>query len=293
MFPDYPFDSNWLDRHGQRLHYLDEGPRDGDVVVMLHGNPTWSFYYRRLILAWRDRCRCIVPDHLGMGRSDKPQDYAYTVASHVDNLDALLTSLDVGNRVTFICHDWGGMIGMSWATRHVERIARIGLMNTAAFRMPPRWQWPWQLHLARAPFFGALAVRGFNAFCYGAAKTCMTRRAMSPDELRGYLAPYDSWPNRVAVHAFVRDIPVEPGDTSYDVVHETEQRLGHLAHVPTQIVWGTNDFVFDEHFLERWQKFMPHAEVQTLDAGHYVLEDAYDDVIACFTRFLDDHPLRP
>src|SRR5512137_1165151 len=128
MRPDitkyYPFAGHYLDLDGLRLHYLDEG--SGEPVVMLHGNPTWSFYYRNLVLALRDKYRCIVPDHIGCGMSDKPGDdrYDYTLQSRVDDLEALLDSLGVTNGITLVVHDWGGMIGMAYATRHPERIKR-------------------------------------------------------------------------------------------------------------------------------------------------------------------------
>ena len=132
----YPFQSRFFEHLGLRLHYLDEGA--GDPVVMLHGNPTWSFYYRRLVEALRTSHRVIAPDHIGCGLSDKPDDghYDYTLARRVEDLDALLEWLGVEKNVTLVLHDWGGMIGMTWACRHPERIARIVVLNTAAFPMP-------------------------------------------------------------------------------------------------------------------------------------------------------------
>ena len=125
-----------LDRSGLNLHYLDEG--QGEPVVMVHGNPTWSFYYRRLVERLSPAYRTVVPDHIGCGYSDKPDDarYAYTLASRVDDLEALLDDLGIDRNVTLVMHDWGGMIGMTYAARHPERIARLVVMNTAAFHMP-------------------------------------------------------------------------------------------------------------------------------------------------------------
>ena len=137
QFPGYNFAGNYLNIGGNRLHYLDEGPRRGEPVVMLHGNPTWSFFFRTLVTELRDRYRVIVPDHIGMGLSDKPDDtrYDYTLASRVADLTTLLDHLEVTRDLTLVVHDWGGMIGLVYATRHPERIRRLAILNTAAFHL--------------------------------------------------------------------------------------------------------------------------------------------------------------
>ena len=139
---NYPFTGRYLDLDGLRYHYLDEG--EGPLVVMVHGNPSWSFYYRNLVLALRDRFRCIVPDHIGCGFSDKPGDerYDYTLAQRVADLERLLEHVGGSEKVTLVLHDWGGMIGMAWAARHPERIARLVILNTAAFHLPAEKKFP-------------------------------------------------------------------------------------------------------------------------------------------------------
>src|SRR5690606_5870175 len=151
----YPFRGRYFDVGGARMHYLDEGT--GEPVVMLHGNPTWSFYYRELVRALSPRYRCIVPDHVGMGPSDKPgaDRYEYTLERRVDDLGALLEPLGVERDVTLVLHDWGGMIGMAWAARRPERVARLVILNTAAFPLPDDKPFPWPLWLTRTPV-GAL-----------------------------------------------------------------------------------------------------------------------------------------
>src|SRR3954451_972344 len=170
-----------FDRGGLRLHYLDEG--DGEPVVMVHGNPTWSFYYRHLVEALSPSHRVIVPDHIGCGLSDKPDDsrYAYTLASRVDDLDALLDSLDVKRDITLVVHDWGGMIGFAYAVRHPGRIARLVVMNTAAFHMPAAKSLPRALWLCRDTPVGTWMVRGLNAFARGTAWIGCTRQRMPRD----------------------------------------------------------------------------------------------------------------
>ena len=288
----YPFTSHFLDRAGLRYHYLDEG--HGDPVVMLHGNPTWSFYYRNLVLALRDSFRTIVPDHIGCGLSDKPavDRYTYTLAERVADLEALLDHLHLRSNLTLVLHDWGGMIGTAWATEHPERVRRLVVLNTSGFHMPKTKSLPWQIWVCRNTPLGPFLVRGLNFFCRGAARACCTRRPLSDEVRQAYLAPYDSWANRVAVLRFVQDIPLQEGDSSYARVSEVEKNLGRLRGVPMLICWGEKDFVFDRHFLEEWRRRFPDAEVHRFaDAGHYVLEDAGEEIIPLVQRFLKAHPL--
>ena len=290
-FPGYDFTSHFAEIDGLRLHYLDEG--HGDCVVMLHGNPNWSFYYRNLVHALRDRYRCLVPDHIGCGLSDKPADdrYEYSLARRVADLETWLEQCRATSNLTLVVHDWGGMIGMAYATKYPERIRRLVILNTGAFHLPKTKPVPWQLKLARSPL-GALLVRGFNAFSRGAVRSCVTRHPMPTDVANAYCAPYDSWAHRIAVHRFVQDIPLKSGDRGFDLISEVGNRLELLAQVPMFIGWGERDFVFDEHFLKEWLARFPKAELHRYpDCGHYILEDAQEELVPLIGRFLDSHPL--
>ncbi|MDO8806387.1 MAG: alpha/beta fold hydrolase [Elusimicrobiota bacterium] len=270
------------------MHYLDEGK--GKPVVMLHGNPSWSFYYRNLALALRGGSRVIAPDHIGCGLSDKPGDgsYDYTLKSRVDDLEFLLDSLDIKSNITLVVHDWGGMIGMAYAVRHPERIEKLVILNTGAFLLPGGKTFPPALRLCRTQL-GALLIRGLNAFARGAAWVGCKRRRMSRELRRAYAAPYNSWANRIATLRFVEDIPLAPGDKAYPVVAETQQKLGALAALPMLICWGMKDFVFDRHFLEEWKRRFPGAEIHTFpDCGHYILEDAQEEVIPLVKLFIEN-----
>jgi haloalkane dehalogenase len=293
-FPDYPFTPQRFEvRPGIAMSYLDEGPSNGEVVVMLHGNPSWSYYWRHLVLGLRDRCRCIVPDHIGMGLSDKPRDdrYAYTLQSRIDDLDALLTHLDVGDKITLAVHDWGGMIGFGWALKHAARVKRLVILNSAAFPLPPAKKMPWQLTLGRDSMLGAGLIRGFNAFAAGAARQGVAT-PMPPDVRRAYLAPYDSWANRIATLRFVQDIPLASGDRAWPLVEEAGRRLHEFADRPSFIGWGLQDFVFDRHFLDRFTRALPAAQVHAFeDAGHYVLDDKCEALVSAIRAFLVAHPL--
>jgi haloalkane dehalogenase len=293
----YPWTGNYFDvGGGVRMHYLDEGPKDAEVLVMLHGNPTWSFYWRHLVADLSKHYRVIVPDHVGCGLSDKPGDdrYDYVLQRRVEDVEKLLASLSVTGNVTLVLHDWGGMIGMAYATRNPERVKRLVVLNTAGFGLPEGRKLPWQIALVRfLPFF-SVPVRGFNAFSVGATMTCSTVKGrMTKAVKRGYLAPYDSWKNRIAVHRFVQDIPLKEGDRSWPLVKQVSDNLERLwANTPLLVLWGEQDFVFDEHFLGEWKRRLPHGEVHTFpEAGHYVVEDAHEKIVPLMRTFLDRHPL--
>ena len=282
----YPFDGKYIELGDLSYHYLDEGA--GDPVVMLHGNPTWSFYYRNLVLALRDSWRCIVPDHIGCGYSDKPGDdkYEYTLERRVDDLEALLDHLGITENITLVLHDWGGMIGMAYATRHPERIRRFVIMNTSAFSLPKNKPFPWPLWLVRNTAFGAFLVRRFNAFSAIASAVCV-KQPLDPAISAMYRMPYDSWDNRIATLRFVQDIPLRPGDKSYPIVREVEEHVQQFANHPMLICWGMKDFVFSHHFLDLWTAHFPRARVHRFDrCGHYVLEDAKIEIISLVRDFL-------
>ena len=288
----YPFQGRYLDRAGVRLHYLDEGA--GPPVVMVHGNPSWSFYYRNLVVALRGSHRCIVPDHIGCGLSDKPSErqYDYSLQSRVADLEALLDALNI-RECSLVMHDWGGMIGMAWAVRHPERVRRLVVLNTAAFHLPADRKLPFALWLGRNTWLGTFLIRGLNMFCRRAASIGVQRRPMARDVRAEYLRPYDSWQHRVAVSKFVQTIPLRPSDPGYDIVTEVEDGLARLQSAPMLIAWGLRDFVFDRHFLAAWEQRFPKAHVLRYeDAGHYILEDAAEELVPRISAFLADEATR-
>lgn len=272
---------------GAAMSYIDAGPRSDEAVLMLHGNPTWSYYYRHLVRALAPNLRCIVPDHVGMGLSAKPAGYDYTLAARIADVAALVTKLGL-TRVHLVVHDWGGAIGFGFAADHVPLVGRIVILNTAAFASP---HIPARIALCRLPGLGALIVRGLNGFAWPATWMAMYRRALTPEEKRAYLAPYASWAHRVAVHAFVRDIPLETTHRSWRTLAAVEQGLGQFRDHAALVVWGGRDFCFDDRFLARWRELLPRASVRRIaDAGHYVLEDARDEAVPLVSAFLRSRP---
>jgi len=286
----YPFAGTVRTVNGFRMHVLDEG--SGDTVIMLHGNPTWSFFFRDLVLGLRGAHRVIVPDHIGCGLSDKPdeQSYEYTLRRRVDDLDAMIAQADIRGRITLVMHDWGGMIGMAWAARHPERIARLVILNTAAFHLPKSKKLPFSLWLCRKTPLGALIIRDTAFFVSVLARWAVCKPMEQPVR-EGYLLPYRAPQDRTGVLRFVQDIPLKPSDPGYELVSETQAKLHLFRQTPTLILWGDRDFVFDHHFLSVWQETLPEAEVHRFaDAGHYVLEDAGARILPLIRDFFERHP---
>nr|WP_320011621.1 alpha/beta fold hydrolase [uncultured Desulfobulbus sp.] len=280
----YPFQPNYLDIRGHRLAYLDEG--EGLALVMVHGNPSWSYLYRNLVTQLQDRYRCIVPDHMGCGFSDKPLNYPYRLENHIENLEFLLDHLGV-KRCVLLVHDWGGAIGMGWAGRYPERVAGCVVMNTAAFPSP---HIPLRIDICRWPFLGEFLVRGLNGFA-GAAIVMAVKKRMSRSVARSFLAPYNNWHNRIAVHRFVKDIPMHPSHPSWSTLTQIEENLVKLRHHPMLLCWGGGDFCFHDWFYKQWQARFPGAEAHYFqDAGHYLLEDGFEQIAPRIEAFLASLP---
>jgi haloalkane dehalogenase len=286
---EYPFAPRFLEHPpgsaaaGALQHFLDEGPREDRAVLFVHGNPTWSFAFRRAVTELRATRRCVAPDHLGCGLSDKPARFPYRLAAHVENLERLVLALGL-ERVTLVLHDWGGPIGLGFARRHPDRIDRLVLCNTAAF--PLHGRLPLRLAACRWPVFGRLAVRGLNAFARGATWMAV-ERPLSPLAKRGYLLPYDSWAHRVATHEFVADIPLDPTHPSWAELAAIEGSLELFEDLPVHLLWGVRDWVFAPRFLAEWVRRFPRATVARFErAGHYLFEDEPERFVAELARCL-------
>ena len=249
---------------------------------MLHGNPTWSFYYRNVIKFLSSDFRCLALDHLGCGLSDKPQDYPYTLKQHIQNAVDWIGHLDLES-FDLIVHDWGGAIGMGVAKALPEKVRRIVILNTAAFFVP---RIPKRIAVCRIPLLGDLIVRGFNGFA-GPATKMAVKKPFSKTEKEGYLLPYDNWANRVANLRFVQDIPTQPNQETFQVLAEIETFLPSLNDRDILLGWGLKDFCFTELFLERWKNFYPQAQVHAYpNSGHYILDDERDTLIPEIKSFL-------
>lgn len=287
MYYEYPFTSRFHQLGELKMHYIDEGK--GPIILMIHGNPTWSYYYRNLIQRLRKTHRVIAIDNIGCGLSSKPKRYSYTLKQHIENARNLLAALNIDN-FSLVLHDWGGAIGMGIAAANVAKVDKIVVMNTAAFRSQ---RIPFRIRLCRTPVLGEVVVRLFNGFAWPATFMAVTRK-MEDKIKQGYLAPYNSWGNRIATHRFVVDIPLEKDHKSYGTLVEIEESLDEIRtrKIPLLVVWGGRDFCFNDSFYKEWLRRFPEAEREYYpEAGHYLLEDQKDEVngrIAAFFSGYED-----
>ena len=286
--PLYPFRSHYHNVNGFRMHYLDEGR--GESILFVHGNPTWSFYWRNLVIPLRKNYRCIAVDHIGCGLSDKPVEKAYpfTLQRRMDDLCELIGRLNMKN-ITLVAHDWGGAIGMGAACQLPERFSRFVLMNTGAFLST---RCPLRIRACHTPFLGRLAVQGLNAFAVAATTMTISNRKNMTREVRaGLLAPYNTWANRLAVYRFVQDIPLSRKHPSYATLLNVEQQLPVFCGKPVLLLWGMQDWCFTPDFLKRFLQFFPDAETHRFDdAAHYIVEDIPERVASTIEEFLKNHP---
>jgi pimeloyl-ACP methyl ester carboxylesterase len=278
----FPFEPRYLKAGDVRLHYVDEGPPDAAPLLFVHGNPTWSYLWRRPIgeLSAQGR-RCVAFDHMGFGRSDKPPHLSsYTLQAHVDNALALVEQLDLRD-MTLVAHDWGGPIGLGALLEDRDRLSRLVLMNTWAWELPSFI--PPFLREFRTEGLGEILALGGNLFVESIPGG-MADREIDPVMLDAYRAPFPDYWSRVGTLAFQRDIPITDRDRSARPMRQIHERLQELD-VPVTFVWGMRDRVFQPIFLDQWRELFPHAEVVELDdASHFVPEDRPDAVIAAVQR---------
>ena len=277
----YPFESNFFKLKEHNYHYVDEG--NGETILMIHGNPSWSFMFRDLICEFRKTHRVIAPDHLGCGLSDKPPDFPYRLETHIDNLEAFILGKKLDN-ITLLVHDWGGPIGLGFAVRYPEKIKRIIITNTAAFAMK---EIPLRIKIGKLPWIGRQLIVNLNLFLKAAIK--MTVEIPLKESVKqGYLLPFVATKeDRMAILRFVEDIPMEPDHPSFEVLLGIEHGLWMLRNKPVAVIWGMKDWCFTPKFYERWINFFPHAETLSLNnAGHWLFEDAPQDIIPFLYHFL-------
>lgn len=280
---EYPFESHWFESDGHVLHFIDEG--GGPVLLMVHGNPTWSFAWRRLVRDLSAEYRVIAIDHLGCGFSEKPAEADFSLNAHIRRLESLVTLLDL-NDISLFAHDWGGAIGMGCAGRHPDRFGRFVLMNTAAFRSQ---QIPLRIAACRIPLLGTIGMQGFNLFSVAALKMA-SEQPLSSAAKAGLIAPYNNWHNRRAVREFVHDIPLSPSHRSYDTLVGVEEGLNQFRDHPMLLIWGMKDWCFTPQFYEEFCVRFPKAQRHPIaDAGHYIFEDVPEELLRESRAFLNAH----
>ncbi len=280
----FDFKENYfqLPKEGHSLHYVEEG--QGEVIVCLHGNPTWSYTFRRVVRDFKNSHRVIALDHLGCGKSSKPDDFSYRLENHIENLDLFIKGLNLKD-ITLVVHDWGGAIGIGWAVDHPHLVSKIVVMNSAAFlskSIPPT------IAICKVPFLGELLIRGLNIFLWGLF-WFGTHKKLSAAIWSKYFAPYPSFASRKALARFVQDIPLFSRHPSYAKLKATQDKLGSLQ-MPMLFLWGMRDFCFHPGFLSRWQQYFSNARiVRFAEAGHLVHEDEPVKVAAELRGFISEH----
>jgi cis-3-alkyl-4-acyloxetan-2-one decarboxylase len=266
-----------------RLHYVEEG--GGDPVLLLHGNPTWSFLYRRFIPPLAEAGhRAIAVDHMGFGRSDRPPGHErYTMRTHVENLLAFIRELDLRD-LTLVMQDWGGPIGFGAAVEEPDRVARLVIMNSGVGVFPSGTPMPFHEPF-RQRGLGEMLCLGANLFVeamFGA----MRPESATPVVAEAYRAPFPDYYSRVPILAFARDIPIGHEHPTAPYMKEVAERLVSLER-PTLVVWGMRDRAFPPMLLEVWRGLCPHAEVLELpEARHYLQEDEPEAITERLVDFL-------
>jgi cis-3-alkyl-4-acyloxetan-2-one decarboxylase len=280
----FPFQGRFASAGDASLHYVDEGPADAAPLLFVHGNPTWSYLWRRPIAELSaGGHRCIAFDHMGFGRSDKPPALsAYSLQRHVENAIALIDELDLRD-VTLVAHDWGGPIGLGALLERTDRLRAIVLMNTWAWELPSFL--PPFLREFRTEGLGEILALGGNLFVESIPGG-MGRRDIDPVMMDAYRAPFPDYWSRAGTLAFQREIPLTERDRSAPLMGSIHDRLPGLD-VPVLLVWGMRDPVFQPVFLEQWQELFPNARTVELgDASHFLVEDDPDAVTGAIGSFL-------
>ncbi|MGI8856127.1 MAG: alpha/beta fold hydrolase [Thermomicrobiales bacterium] len=284
----FPFAPHYHQIGDFAMHYVDEG--SGEPIVMLHGDPTWGYLFRNFIPPLAAHYRCIVPDHMGMGKSETPPDPArYHLRQHVDNLERLLLDLDLRD-ITLVLHDWGGPVGLGFATRHPARIKRLVLLNTWAFAVWPG-PMPRLTELIRSARGESFVLKR-----NGYLEPALTGAVHYPEHLTetvmdAYRAPFPTPESRIAMLRWSRDIPVQEGDDSYAEMERIEGGLSLFAETPVLLVWGMNDLVLPPAVLRQWQARYPHATTHEIDdANHFLQEDAPERIVGVIMAFLAAYP---
>jgi haloalkane dehalogenase len=272
----FPFESRWFRSPAGKIHYLDEG--EGPPILFLHGNPTWSFLYRGIIIRLRKRFRCIAPDYPGFGLSEHPATYRYTPEEHAQVVRALVEELDLSD-LTIMGHDWGGPIAMRLALDQVDRVRSLVMGNT--------WYWPTDaLHL-RA--FGWLMSTGYVQGLIHRKNMFVERilplgvkHSLAGEVLEHYRGPFPTVDSRAGVAELARQLG-RSANWLADVEMGVHTRLGHL---PVLLTWGMDDLAFTPPFMDTFRRDFKQVRVVRLDAKHFIQEDTPGEVSRAIQEFL-------
>lgn len=284
----FPFNENYHFVNGFQMHYVDEG--SGDPVVLVHGDPMWGYLYRKFIPVLSRKSRCIVPDHMGMGKSGINQDlFPFVMRHHIDNFESLMLFLDLTN-ITLVIHDWGGPVGLGFGIRHPERIKRLVVMNSWAFAPWPGGALPRLIEVVRSEK-GPKFVMEKNGYLESAIRGgVMCHENLNESVMNAYRAPFPTTESRRTLVCWSRDIATTEEDTSWLEMKRIENAMGVFSTIPVLLIWGMKDLVLPEAALRLWMNKFPNAQVyKIVEAGHFLQEDAPENVISCIEEFIEKH----
>lgn len=272
---EYPFEPHGLDVEGGRLSYVDEG--EGEPIVMVHGTPTWSFMYRHLIRALSPRYRCVAPDHLGFGLSDRPAGWSYRPEDQARNLARLIETLNLKD-VTLAVHDYGGPIGLAYALEHPENVRRLVLFNTWMWSFAGDWRAEWLARILAGRLGRYLYERRAFSVWVMLRHAIADRRRYTPEVERHYLQALDGH----ATWIYARELTAS--GAWFDSLWARRERI---ARIPAILIWGMKDPAF-ARYLPRWRQVFEQAEVvQLADCGHAPPEERAPESLPFLTRFLE------
>ena len=292
----FPFAPLFTDAPGFRMHYIDEGPRDGETVLCLHGEPTWGYLFRHLVSALRTTHRVVAPDHMGFGKSETPPHRSYWLQDHVDNLEQLVLSLDL-NEITLVLHDFGGPVGMGIAARHPHRIRRIVSANgPTPFGQPDLVEQvttnagaaPWFQWIARANAEGRLETvlgqLGFNILSTLKLNGFENHAIITDDWLAAYGAPFASPADCLGAIGWAKGFAT--GTHLFATPDAAAKRA--IRGKPALAIWGMADRTLRaEHFLPLFASLFPDAPIERLAGiGHYCFEDAPETIASLISQFI-------
>jgi len=278
----YPFEGRWIEIDGLRMHYVEEGV-EGPTVVLLHGNPTWSFLYREIIPKISPYCRAVAPDYFGMGLSDKPADEGfYSLENHTRLITEFINRLRLKD-IIFVVQDWGGPIAFGYALAHPQNVSGMLIMNTWAWPDPSDFHaavMPWRM--LHAPFVGPYLLLRRNALVERGLYLSTSRsreRFKEGPILDGYRLPFTTPGSRISILAFPRNIPQRPGDLNWDRMSKMEKGLKGLEF-PCRLLWGERDIVFPPNNAHRFQGLLPNCSSLRFisDGSHFIQEDAPGEI---------------
>ncbi len=274
----YPYESKFIKLGSYNLHYLDEGK--GNVILMLHDFPMWSFEFRFLVKEFSATHRVIAIDLMGFGLSDKPPRYDFKLENHIDNIERVVNHLDLAD-ITLVGHGWGCTAGLGFAVRNTHKVKAFSIINATAFST---FRLPLRIRIGRVPWLAGkfdIPLRLYKLEC---------RRAMPSDLAEAYLLPYTEKGAEIPMYKFLEDIPCSPESDSTDTILEIETGLWLFKHYPICIIWGMKDWLFSPGNLKKWMAAYPDAEVHKFDkAGRFIIEDAPIEISNILKNFFSKH----